>query len=178
MSSARSIALARSLLPLVATLNLLGLSCQNVYTLPPIAASPEKGYQPIEPLPVKIKPEQNPNGVLLDSLPNESMRLAIGQVNASGGISYGPAAIGAKGQNYIVVLDYIKSHTKSIPITVHRTGTGPTTKTEIQAIATECVANASRSFSPNLPVQQSKPFFGSEPPAGEIEGPSKEAALS
>jgi len=44
------------------------------------------------------------------------MRLAVGEMDGSGNITYGPAAFSASGSNYTVILDYIKCTTKPYPI--------------------------------------------------------------
>lgn len=95
-----------------------------------------KGYQPIEPIPIRVTTEQdnnsrqenNPspknsskqkyisNQRLLRALPNESMRLAIGQLDRGGGISYGPFALALENKSYMVILDYIKYYTKSMRV--------------------------------------------------------------
>lgn len=48
---------------------------------------------------------------VLDALPDETMRLAIGQIDISGNITYGPVALSAANSSYIVTVDYIKSNT-------------------------------------------------------------------
>ncbi|MCA9470482.1 MAG: hypothetical protein MRJ96_06025 [Nitrospirales bacterium] len=83
-----------------------------------------KGYQPVEPIPIRVatgqeynsKEENISNQRLLRALPNESMRLAIGQLHQGGGISYGPFALALKNKNYMVILDYIKYYTKSMRV--------------------------------------------------------------
>lgn len=75
------------------------------------------GYHPIDPLPIKMKyAGRLTNRRILDSLPDETMRLAIGSVNNNGGISYGVAKAGYKGNSYVVILDYIKFNTKSFGV--------------------------------------------------------------
>jgi hypothetical protein len=81
--------------------------------------APSYGYHPIDPLPVRIKGE----GVIttkrvLDSLPDETMRIAIGQVQGNGGITFGPAKAGVAGNSYVVILDYIKFETKSFGVDI------------------------------------------------------------
>jgi len=72
------------------------------------------GYHPMDPLPVDLKYEgELTNERIMNSLPDETMRLAIGKISGSGGITYGPAATGYKGSSYVVVLDYIKFNTRS-----------------------------------------------------------------
>jgi len=81
------------------------------------------GYHPIDPLPVELKcpaPCDNRSKRVLDLLPDETMRLAIGQVDATVGISYGPVKVGYAGNDYVVVLDYVKFDTQSFPVEVAR----------------------------------------------------------
>lgn len=71
------------------------------------------GYYPIDPMPVMMAlPEGYTNAVpnehILSVLPDETMRLAIGSVDAKGGITYGPAAAEYSHGRYVVVLDYAK----------------------------------------------------------------------
>lgn len=81
------------------------------------------GYQPLDPLPVSVdltkkgtNDSRTTNQIIMDLLPDETTRLAIGQSDISGNISYGPAKVGYKGHTYNVVLDYIKFDTKSLEI--------------------------------------------------------------
>ncbi|HVY04672.1 MAG TPA: hypothetical protein VHB46_01725 [Burkholderiales bacterium] len=56
----------------------------------------------------------NLNQWFLSSLPSEAVRLAIGQTDISGNISYGPFTALRKEGSYVVVLDYIKFQTQSL----------------------------------------------------------------
>ncbi|SOD80978.1 hypothetical protein [Spirosoma fluviale] len=90
------------------------------------------GYQPLDPLPVNPRffdrkldsayyyggVIQIPNNRLMGSLPDETMRLAIGQADGKGNASFGPAKIGYAGNSYVVVIDYIKFDTKSFPVMI------------------------------------------------------------
>jgi len=70
------------------------------------------GYHPLDPLPIKIICEgELTNKRIMQSLPDETMRIAVGEKNSLGGISYGIAATGYEGNSYVVVLDYIKFNT-------------------------------------------------------------------
>lgn len=71
------------------------------------------GYHPLDSLPVKISPENATRERKLASLPDETMRLAIGQIDHKKGISFGSAAAGVAGNSYLVVLDYMKFTTRS-----------------------------------------------------------------
>ena len=74
------------------------------------------GYNPIDSLPVSVTPKNATREMLLASLPDETMRLAIGQIEGKTGISFGPAKAGVAGGNYVVVLDYTKFTTKSFGV--------------------------------------------------------------
>jgi hypothetical protein len=71
-----------------------------------------KTYQPLDPLPIESTGLTNDK--ILSALPDETMRLAIGEVTANAGISYSTASIGYANHSYIIILDYIKYQTKSI----------------------------------------------------------------
>jgi hypothetical protein len=77
------------------------------------------GYQPLDPLPVKLGYDHDRpfnNKILLTSFPDETMRLAIGQIDVKGDISFGTAKAGYEGSSYIVILDYVKCDTKPLSI--------------------------------------------------------------
>jgi hypothetical protein len=84
------------------------------------------GYHPMDPLPVEIKFKEVDNDTrtkksrMLDALPDETMRLAVGQLNNSGGISFGTATTGYKGNQYVVILDYIKFNTESFGVKLNK----------------------------------------------------------
>jgi hypothetical protein len=72
-----------------------------------------RGYQPIDPITVPTQAART-NQLLLKELPNEAMRLAVGQLDASGNVSFGPATIAVKDSTYLVILDYIKYRSRSM----------------------------------------------------------------
>ena len=78
--------------------------------------APAYGYTPIDPLPVTVVAKKPPatNAALLAALPDETMRLAIGEVSGKGAIAYGPAKIGYAGSSYVAILDYVKFDTRSL----------------------------------------------------------------
>jgi len=82
-----------------------------------VRQGPAYGYRPLDPLYVKL---DHPDGVpvsncrILELLPDETVRLAVGKVDASGQVSYGLAKVGQKDERYVIVLDYIKSDTRSM----------------------------------------------------------------
>jgi hypothetical protein len=91
-----------------------------------MAQGPSYSYRPLDPL--KARLDHAPgvpvtNCRILELLPDETVRLAVGQVDMSGNVSYGVAKAGAEGHSYVVVLDYIKSDTFSIQVTGHGEGT-------------------------------------------------------
>jgi hypothetical protein len=88
------------------------------------------GYQPLDPLPVEVLLNQGSsndtirrlpyNTRVMNSLPDETMRLAIGEIDASSNISFGTAKLGYAGNSYVVILDYIKFDTKSFPTKIFK----------------------------------------------------------
>lgn len=82
---------------------------------------PSYEYRPLDPLKAKVeRPKEAPlvpasNCRILEMLPDETVRLAIGHVKASGGVSYGVARIGVAGERYVAILDYLKSDTLTVP---------------------------------------------------------------
>lgn len=101
------------------------------------------GYQPLDPLPVDISSHRDgvlTNKILMTALPDETMRLAIGQLDSKGDINYGPIKVGYAGNSYIVVLDYVKFDTKSFPVGVDRDSAN--TVTEIEWLKDSASADA------------------------------------
>jgi hypothetical protein len=91
---------------------------------------PTYGYRPLDPLTAKLEhSEKTPvtNCRILELLPDETMRLAIGQVDISGNISYGLAKAGVQGNRYVVILDFIKSDTKTLASSGPGAGTATVT---------------------------------------------------
>ena len=81
-----------------------------------VKSAPSYGYHPIDSLPVTISPANATRERKLDALPDETMRLAIGQFDGKSRISFGPATAGLAGNNYVVILDYTKFTTKSFGV--------------------------------------------------------------
>ncbi|WP_116790133.1 hypothetical protein [Flavobacterium psychrotrophum] len=106
----------KNLFLIICTVSFL-YSCNS--TLP--ATSGEKvvayGYQPLDPLPVDVKvgasivDPLSKHNEILNALGDETMRLAIREIDGSGGATYGPAKIGYKGHSYEVIMDYMKFQT-------------------------------------------------------------------
>jgi len=117
------------------SLVVLLLGCSN-WRVPDTAGDPKNaasyGYQPIDPLPVNMKYSGIlSNKRILDSLPDETMRLAIGEVLGSGGITFGLAKAGYKGNSYVVILDYIKFNTESFGVKLTQDKNTQTTKASL-----------------------------------------------
>lgn len=83
--------------------------------------APSYGYFPIDPLPVDIKLDPTDGAPVtmtdfLAAMPNETVRIAVGKVDASGKVSFGPVGVGAAGNSYVVIVDYIKFQSSSVPV--------------------------------------------------------------
>jgi len=102
------------------------------------------GYTPIDPLPVTVDPTKfTTNDIILKALPDETMRLAVGEVTDEFGITFGPATAGIKGHNYVVILDYIKFNTNSLPVT---------TTTDNNGIKTAIIVDDNNTTNALIPV--------------------------
>jgi len=113
-----------------------GLSGCAARKLPSTLAETHTSYSyiPLDPLPVVISPangcysgDPSKDGkltgtfkALLDSLPDQAVRMATGQYDASGTLVYGPAKIGVSGQSYQVVLDYVSVDTTNVSVYIER----------------------------------------------------------
>ena len=111
--------------------------------IPQTPAATESGYTyiPLDPFPVHMEPDRrscNLDGVeseeeynsllrtlkyrpLLESLPDNAVRMSIEQFDSSGSVTYGPAGIGARGESYRVTVDYVNSDTTNFPVWVAKT---------------------------------------------------------
>jgi hypothetical protein len=93
-------------------LGLIVTSSCNTTKIPKTLGDPRNnfsyGYHPLDPLPVTtvdtLQKENLINSRIMKSLPDESMRIAIGSISASGGLTFGSNGIGYKGQKYVVIL--------------------------------------------------------------------------
>lgn len=74
------------------------------------------GYNPVDSLPVTVSPPNASREKKLEALPDETMRLAIGQFDGKAGLAFGPATAGVAGNSYVVILDYTKFTTKSFGV--------------------------------------------------------------
>jgi hypothetical protein len=73
------------------------------------------GYYPLDPLPVLVNSSGSAKPTASDKLaclPDETVRIAIGELDAHGGITFGVAKTGIAGNSYKIVLDYIKFDTR------------------------------------------------------------------
>jgi hypothetical protein len=107
-------------------------------TLPETPAAqqqgPSYGYRPLDPLTANLQHSPKvpvTNCRILELFPDETVRLAIGQLDASGNISYGVAKAGYQGNRYTVVLDYMKTDTRSLSATGTLTSTGESTGRQV-----------------------------------------------
>lgn len=108
---------ARAVILLSATALISGCSTWTApATLGDPVSAPSYGYNPIDSLPVTVYPPHADRDQKLQALPDETMRLAIGQVNAKTGVTFGPATAGLAGNSYVVILDYTKFTTKSFGV--------------------------------------------------------------
>jgi hypothetical protein len=95
---------------------------------PQTEAERESGYTyiPIDPFPVETVPGDSCRdtkqekakifGTLLQSLPDNAVRMLIEKFNALGTVTYGPAKLGAKGESYRVTVDYINADTINMAV--------------------------------------------------------------
>jgi len=92
-------------------------SCNSVKlptTLGDTSNSGSYGYHPIDPLPVWTENKNKKvitNSILLSSMPDETIRLAIAEVSSDGVLKFGTTSIGRANKSYVVILDYIKYST-------------------------------------------------------------------
>jgi hypothetical protein len=76
-----------------------------------------KGYQPIDPIQLRVIKETDTLCFqdVISGLPNEATRVAVGKVNQSGSLTFGPISVAKSGESYSVIIDYIKYITTAIP---------------------------------------------------------------
>jgi hypothetical protein len=98
----------------------LGGCASPTWTIPDTPGDPESaqsyGYNPIDSLPITVLPANATRQKKLEALPDETMRLAIGQFDGKAGLSFGPVVAGVAGNSYVIVLDYTKFTTKSFGV--------------------------------------------------------------
>ena len=71
------------------------------------------GYYPLDPMPVKTTVTDK--AAVLKLLPDETIRMAIGEELREGGITFGPARTGVANRSYVVIVDYMKYTTQVLP---------------------------------------------------------------
>lgn len=76
-------------------------------------------YVPLDPLPVMVLEgyhckDGKSQGLVLNQLPDNAVRIAVRQLDATGSFGFGPAQLGAEGKSYQVILDYINADVANI----------------------------------------------------------------
>lgn len=145
---------------LLLAVTLAGSGCVSLPELKAPATTGERNagytYIPIDPLPVESRPGKNcrfdkGNGrsvvldmsgppleagqklrPVLDDLPDNAVRMAIREYGAKGTASVGPFKLGAEGQRYQVILDYINVDSTSLRFFIQ---TDPSSPTEVRRIS-------------------------------------------
>lgn len=90
-------------------------SCRTVLPESPGETRAAHTYIPLDPLPVSSRyGDSCPDNAVPDdwidlpeALPDHAVRMAVGQYDSTGNISFGPATVTQKNKSYEVVLDYI-----------------------------------------------------------------------
>jgi hypothetical protein len=75
-------------------------------------------YVPLDPLPVTAGIDKECKGQyppVLSRLPDTAVRIAVRQLSGKGKIGFGPAQLGAEGNSYQIILDYINADVVNIP---------------------------------------------------------------
>ncbi|PZX52523.1 hypothetical protein [Algoriphagus chordae] len=112
----------------------LTAGCKGLQNLPQTMGEENSAYTyiPIDPLPVFQEPGRSCPGScegssheenykkLIESLPDQAVRLAVTHLDGEASGSFGPATIGYKNNSYQVVLDYISVDATQLPIYVKR----------------------------------------------------------
>jgi hypothetical protein len=128
----KQLVLAILLLPLISGCNSLGRALGAGTGTPPLKTPESIGeynsgftYIPLDPLPVFTQRGEgcywrsDEEGVsfkpLLQSLPDNAVRVAIRAYNAKGSASFGASSLGLENQRYQVILDYINVDVSNIP---------------------------------------------------------------
>lgn len=124
------------------------IGCSSVPKEPETLAEKQTSYSyiPFDPLPVQTllgasctpdadeKMLKSIDKVVLrdirESFPDQTVRLAVAEFDASGGLSFGPATVGYEGNSYQVIIDYVNSDTATGSFLVKREVAGqiPTKK--------------------------------------------------
>lgn len=75
-------------------------------------------YVPLDPLPVSVGVDEKCEGPIppiLSRLPDTAVRIAVRQLSGKGSIGFGPAQLGAEGNSYQIILDYINADVVNVP---------------------------------------------------------------
>ena len=112
------------LLPAIGTFGALLSGCDqfsdkaapdNPQTRAEVAAG--YNYVPLDPLPVEVLQDTNCAGKplpILARLPDNAVRIAVRQLTGKANVGVGPAQVGAEGNSYQVILDYINTDVKNL----------------------------------------------------------------
>ncbi|UZP66424.1 hypothetical protein N1030_12485 [Desulfovibrio mangrovi] len=97
-------------------ISLAGCAVRSPTTAGDALKAPSQGYTPLDPLPLNASGGylEASNEKKLKLFPDETMRLAVGEIQSDGSISFGMAHIGNANSSYKVILDYAKSDTKPL----------------------------------------------------------------
>jgi hypothetical protein len=104
------------------------------------SSSPSYGYTPVDPLPAYIDSISNSKSKytqnyllniagddpLAGLFPDETIRIAIANVSASGNITFLTSSVGAKDSTYVIILDYIKYATLPLVASLGKDDNGNT----------------------------------------------------
>ncbi|WP_019883121.1 MULTISPECIES: hypothetical protein [unclassified Methylophilus] len=115
----------KSTLTLVVLSSILG-GCSIAPKLPESPGEIKSGYNyvPVDPIPINI-PSSCKTKDFLKVLPDQAVRIAVGQYDVNGSLTFGPSKIGTQGQSYQVILDYIAFDSTSKQLYVERNVTTP-----------------------------------------------------
>lgn len=144
-------------LALTASLTLAGCAGMPSLTQAPKSVGERNSgfaYIPLDPLPVFIEGHPSCKTVLndgqpvlapgyevkplLDSLPDNAVRIAVKEYNSKGNLSFGGSSVGTEGNRYQVILDYINVDTSNIRFLIRQ----PRSGADQQAVST--IAEVSR----------------------------------
>ena len=125
-------------------------------------------YIPLDPLPVYIEGHPSCKTVvsdgrlvlapgyevkpLLDSLPDNAVRIAVKEYNSKGNLSFGGSSVGTEGNRYQVILDYINVDTSNIRFLIRQPRPGSDQQTassvaEVSRISGPSYVDRDRTYS-------------------------------
>jgi hypothetical protein len=97
-------------------------------------------YVPIDPFPVQTEPSasckspaSSKNG-LLESLPDNAVRMLVERFDLSGNVSYLTAKAGTAGESYRVTVDYINADTINVPVSITKSMRLKGTQSDYKAV--------------------------------------------